>query len=147
MDKRYSVANMANDLRNHYMSQGLEQTNPFFSKSDEEIVMGFLHQQQPDVRDEIIRKMDSYGASPVKAFGDIDWTGPLATAIQAYHITKNPMTTNLATYQKEYADGIFKPLEPKNSVKTKSHGLFQINDFYQNADQQKNGVNLFLLLK
>ena len=138
MDKRYSVANMANDLRNHYMSQGLEQTNPFFSKSDEEIVMGFLHQQQPDVRDDIIRKMDSYGASPVKAFGDIDWTGPLATAIQAYHITKNPMTTNLATYQKEYADGIFKPLEPKNSVKTKSHGLFQINDFYQNADQQKN---------
>ena len=159
MDNKYSVERMAFDLRRFYLEKQLIDPLLLGQKSDNQVVLDFLMAQPSDVRESVIRKMDSYSPDYSAALKQIDWATGLATAGQAQQGYGVQKWVTLDQYLENVDAGIYpvtpeklpetdkESLEsmwgeagvpPKGSrVKTQSHGLFQINNFFQNEEQQK----------
>ena len=112
---------------------------------DKEVFLKLITDKPQDAQRHL-RNLDSYGPDFEKALNNLDLTSPLRTAGMAMIEQTTPQSINLEQlYELQNKSGIdgfdvFKPetSNPKpDSILSRSHGLFQVNDYYQGEENQK----------
>lgn len=143
--RTYSLKEYAAYIRGDYLQGKLGMSLQESLMMDDQAVFFKLITDKPQDAQTHLRRLDSYGPDFKKALKQVDFISPIRTAGMALHDAATPETISLdklsELQNKSGIEGfdvfpIEKPSPSGESFKIYSHGLFQVNDYYQGEENQ-----------